>query len=159
MLASPRILLAFSIALLLFSCKQSKEVSSAAVAETLEYLSFQKTGCKGTCPVYKVEVWKDGTARYEGEQYVDRVGLYDGRFSQENLMELMNSLSTAGFWEMDTLYDDPMIMDVPAATLLVKTSGKSHKVKARFGEPETVRNLMSAVEAWSKKGRWAEVTD
>lgn len=41
-------------------------------------IEFERSGCYGTCPVFKVILNVDGTATYEGKLFVDQIGEHTG---------------------------------------------------------------------------------
>lgn len=48
----------------------------AQVTSPKVLFSLERTTCYGQCPYYNVEIYDDGTARYHGKQYVERLGVY-----------------------------------------------------------------------------------
>ena len=65
--------------LVLFSCGSSKKNTETKVKEIKKELviSLERTPCYGTCPIYKMEIFSDGSAFYHGERFVDRIGDYE----------------------------------------------------------------------------------
>lgn len=62
-------------------------------------ISMERTMCYGPCPVYKVTFCSDGTAYYEGEAHVEKLGIYKGIIDDndfESLLTLMEKLSFKG---------------------------------------------------------------
>jgi hypothetical protein len=43
-----------------------------------ERLLLRREGCYGTCPVYQIELRRDGTARYRGGEHAPRRGDFEG---------------------------------------------------------------------------------
>lgn len=41
-------------------------------------ITLERFGCYGTCPVYKIKLNIDGTVKYTGIKYVDKIGKYSG---------------------------------------------------------------------------------
>jgi hypothetical protein len=41
-------------------------------------IKLERTGCYGTCPIYKIEFNIDGTVEYNDIKYVDKIGKYSG---------------------------------------------------------------------------------
>ena len=41
-------------------------------------IRLSRGACFGTCPIYEVTVAADGTANWNGERFVERVGRYRG---------------------------------------------------------------------------------
>ena len=79
-----------ALALLLAACSGRPSVRSAdstvtpaaatvAGDSTVPVATLERTPCFGTCPVYQVELRRDGTARYRGGEHAPRQGEFEGK--------------------------------------------------------------------------------
>ena len=65
--------------------------TNANVAITLE-----RTACFGTCPVYQVSIFEDGTVMYNGENFVDVTGEQTSSIDPETVELMVNAFVEAG---------------------------------------------------------------
>ncbi len=68
-------------------------------------IGISRRGCFGPCPIYSVKFDFDGTgssgtATYEGERFVDRVGTFFGYAGIPDLAQLSLMVETSGFWTL-----------------------------------------------------------
>jgi Domain of unknown function (DUF6438) len=90
-------ILLFSVA----ACSQSANIRPGpTVAEAITHtpsrgdsLHFERGGCFGRCPVYRVDVDADGQISYEGEAYVVTIGKASGRASPRAMERIQSVVS------------------------------------------------------------------
>lgn len=98
-------------------------------------ITLQRGACEKRCAVYRVVIFADGTAIYEGRHFVRRTGLIKSGVSQETLARLIDDLESGGFFQLDvdygysqTAHCDRIDSDGPAAILSVSSRGHSKTV-------------------------------
>lgn len=64
-------------------------------------LSYRRTACMGTCPVFRVDVHPDGTVEWRGERFVAAVGDRSGHATRADLAAISAALDRARFFERD----------------------------------------------------------
>lgn len=121
-------------------------------------ISLERTGCFGTCPVYKITLRKDGTATYVGNSYARRRGTFDGKleYGFEKLAEL---IYRQGFSNLENTYDSPFT-DLDTAIVTVIKDGKV-KTVSDYGSAAPVElwgieRLIDSISeeiVWKKKKR------
>src|SRR3989304_2248176 len=57
--------------------------------------SLERTGCNGTCPVYRVSVHADGTVDYLGRAHVKIVGARSGHITADQVTRLLGVFDEA----------------------------------------------------------------
>ena len=70
--------------------------AAAAPVPKLKEITLQRTACYGRCPVYTLTLRADGTAIYEGEAHVARIGTYRGKFWARDLERLSGAMQGLG---------------------------------------------------------------
>lgn len=148
-----RFLIISSLALLLFACKNSKQASEAlveditieAAADTLSLeaavsptdtlVYYRRTPCFGRCPSFELIVYRNRTARYDGQNFVNRIGKYTGKVSEENITVLMELAEDMGYFQLKDVYDNRFITDLPAT--ITEIDGK--RVMNRYEGPDLSR--------------------
>lgn len=102
-------------------------------------ISFEKTPCFGTCPVYKIRVYRSGFATYEGINFAERLGLYSTRFTEREISRVFELAEAADYLKFDREYDDRLVTDLPSTISVLVIDGVKYRVKARHREPENVK--------------------
>ena len=80
--------------------------TSTASAGALDFtsVSFERTPCFGTCPVYTVSVSGSGSVRFEGVRNVDSVGTFVGQLSPAAVASLRRAFADAQYLTLDDKY-------------------------------------------------------
>jgi hypothetical protein len=71
---------------------------------TFSTITFERTPCFGTCPVYRVNVAGDGAIRFEGTRNVDSVGTFSGRLAPASVDALARAFDEAQYFALDSRY-------------------------------------------------------
>ena len=100
--------------------------SDVAVAP-MPVATLEHTGCHGTCPVYRVEVFDDGRVAYRGGAFVKLVGDASGNLAPADLARLRSAFDAAGLAAMDASAAATPI-DGPSTVLAFRTAGGMHEV-------------------------------
>ncbi len=110
--------------------------------ETVDpWLSYERTPCFGRCPVFTFEVFQNNRCTFDGRNFVDYIGTYEGRINDAQRARILRAAQSIHFFELDSLFDDPLVMDLHATLLSIE--GKT--VVNRFGGPD-LRPLYSAID-------------
>jgi hypothetical protein len=112
--------------------------------------SLQRTACYGTCPIYKVTVFSDGTLKYEGERFVKKTGAQSGTISPAELAELRKAFAQADYFALHDKYESYDVTDNPSAITFFD-DGKRKKTIAHYhgdrSAPEALRTLEDRIDA------------
>jgi len=92
----------------------------SAAAHKVTEISLERTPCFGGCPVYTVTFSSDGTVKFKGVRYVDKIGDYEGRVDPEEFVRLAKALDKLDYWNLDKKYTEP-ITDMPSQYVRVMT--------------------------------------
>ncbi|MCX8111896.1 MAG: DUF6438 domain-containing protein [Bacteroidia bacterium] len=126
---------------------RSQPTPKGSATDTL-YISVARTGCYGRCPIDKVELLPDGTVRYYGERFVDRVGVYTRRISDKERSELYQLLREGRFEAYKDVYDNPYITDLPSLILHYKMGGQEKKITCRAQCPPDLPDKVEKIRAY-----------
>lgn len=144
----------------LISCK-NKEKTAAAPAQnpvatesaatstdqkrTL-VLSYERTACFGTCPVYKMNLYSDGYATYEGRIHTPYIGPHEGKFDPETVESITALIREQGYKNWKANYES-MATDLPSRILTINLDGANQKIVDGGGEaPEGLRSVERELE-------------
>ena len=102
----------------------SQRVSSVTV------ITLQRTECFGTCPVYKLTIFADGTVLYEGSKYVKKKGKAKSRISRAKLEDLIEEFDNIYYFNLNDAY-------IPGSK----------------GCPQSATDMPSAITSLMRRGR------
>ena len=91
-------------------------------------ITLRRGACFGTCPIYEVTLRADGTASWDGERFVDRLGQYTGEVDRNDYGRLAAFVQRAGFFDWDPEYLAD-VTDLPDYVLTVEAGGQSTSVR------------------------------
>jgi hypothetical protein len=123
--------------------------------ETISEISLERTGCFGSCAIYKVTFRKDGTATYVGKDFVSKGGIFQGKVEYE-FQRLAELVYRQGFFNLIGRYGAP-ITDLDTTIVTVVRSGKSKSV-VDYGSaaPVELWGFETAIDAVADKIKWAK---
>ena len=130
------------LALLLFiaagmvACKGKKDVAETPVvveevvesaivvdesdeSEPVQVIYYERTVCFGTCPSFIFTIDSDGSATYEGRNFVDLIGKYSGESSPADIASVMKVAKEVGYDTLQTSYDNPLVIDLPSTITII----------------------------------------
>lgn len=154
------------LAALSMACSTTKK----GMSESDEYTVFQNVPvqdslfafiergfCFGTCPVYELYIYTNGFATYRGKQNVERMGTYTGKFTPEQMNQLIASASEIGYMEFEDVYDDPNVTDRPTVTTSIVISGERKQVRRRHDFPLSIKTFESKFDELVDNVKWTKV--
>ena len=121
-------------------------------------MHLQKTPCgRGQCPTFKLFIYADGRAVYEGERNVTRIGTWERRLSTAEVSALRSRFERSGFWQLRARYDGN-VMDVAGVYLSYSNGRRTKQVLNRDTEnpPAAFQQLATALEALVSSGGWTQ---
>jgi hypothetical protein len=125
------------------------------------HITLERTGCYGWCPAYRVEVYGDGRATYEGRGYVDVEGKHHYRVPKEDVARLVESLRSKDLWSLRSGYQAG-ITDNPTYVLTLDMGKQSRKivdyVGGMVGMPSAVSEFEDEVDKVAQSDRWQHLT-
>ena len=129
----------------LVGCADTKEVAATDV-EVL--VGLQRTACYGRCPVYELSVLNTGEATLNVGRFCEEAfgralepGVHRANVDVGLWRMVADLASDLGYDTLQTRYDDPKVMDLPAN--IVTVNGKT--VFNRYGGPN-LSDLYARIE-------------
>ena len=118
------------------STKQSVFQENEAVNKPADLFStIKRSYCYGTCPVYELKIYANGEATYYAIKNVELEGVYTGLVSKKCLYALSQKAKDINYMEMQDVYDNPGISDLPSTTTSIVINGDHKEVRRRYGYP------------------------
>ena len=104
-------------------------------------ICLQRTACFGTCPIYKIEIYSDGSGTYTGTRFVENIGSSKFQLSKTAVKTILSEAETIGFANMKEEYSEP-ISDLPTTFIQIKDK----KIKDYTGAPKTLKDLENLID-------------
>lgn len=125
-------------------------------------ITFERTGCYGNCPAYRVTIHGDGKVTYVGTNYVKTKGQREGRIDAAALRALLGEFGRAKFLSLPEDYSGKnctcrQCTDMPAAITELKTANISHRVDHYYGcacAPKALFELESSIDKAVNAEQW-----
>ena len=144
-----------SLLLMVFSIAVAAQDSSNDVVITLE-----RTPCFGTCPVYTISIFEDGTVTYEGERNVTVTGSQTSEIPPETVAAMVAAFVEAGYFDWDEAYDTQTVSDLPTVITSVMFDGTLHRIARYAGDsaaPLALRFLEQWIDVMTNSFMWTGI--
>jgi hypothetical protein len=77
---------------------------SLSLATAVPVITLERGACFGSCPVYKLTIYDDGTVEYEGKEFVRVRGKATGQITTEALQKLIGEFEKIDYLKLDDNY-------------------------------------------------------
>lgn len=126
-------ILFWCVLVFLVACVGPKQTSvSVYEPEAIDMVLLQRTGCFGTCPIYKVAVFGNGIVTYEGKANTDYEGKYIGQIDLDEAKKLFTRIHSLD-WENYPAEYPIDNQDFPQFFINYKTTEIDKQVKGNTG--------------------------
>lgn len=115
-------------------------------------ITLERTGCLGSCPVYKVTILGDGSVRYEGEDYVRIKGIHEKTIPISAVQKLVQKLRYEGFFRWEEA--KTVCLDFPDVNITATLDGQSKHVLEGCNTPGKVLRLAYEIDRITGAKRW-----
>ena len=122
-------ILSILLLLSITACSSSKQTNKSIALNPSHSISLERTACYGTCPVYKVIIFADGTVLYKGDRNVTHVGSYTGEIAKQEAQALFAKIANYSWEDYPDKYPIDNY-DFPQFNLEYSTGETSKLVKA-----------------------------
>tara|TARA_B110000444_G_scaffold234412_1_gene244693 strand:+ start:917 stop:1375 length:459 start_codon:yes stop_codon:yes gene_type:complete len=130
----------------LAACMGSKQTSvSVYEPEAIDRVQLQRTGCFGTCPIYKVAIFGNGIVAYEGKAYTDYEGKYMGQIDLDDAKKLFNTIHSLD-WENYPAEYPIDNLDFPQFFINYKTTEIDKQVKGNTRAADDLISLSLEID-------------
>jgi hypothetical protein len=110
-----------------------------------EVIRIERTPCFGRCPVYQATISKDGTIRYRGERFVEKVGNWKGTVNKQDLARIQRLSDKLGFFSLKASYRLP-VTDLPTTIVTIRKGNQVKRVSCYGEEPDAFWVLSLAID-------------
>jgi len=105
-------------------------------------ISLNKTACFGTCPVYKIKIYNNQSAIFEGVKFVEKEGSYNFKISKKEINTILNKAKKINFQKMEDEYTE-LITDLPTTYIMINNK----QIKDYYGAPKELKELEEIIES------------
>jgi hypothetical protein len=112
--------------------------------------TIARGGCYGTCPIYKLTVYRDGTVEYTGDNFVKVKGPARGRVGPEVIAAIDRLFHDAHYFELADAYTERDRTDNPTTITEYRDGGRTKTITHYRGDdhtPEILTNVEDALDA------------
>jgi hypothetical protein len=104
-------------------------------------ITLERGMCFGTCPVYFVTLFENGTVFYHGEKFVKEIGNQSGTLNRSSFANLLHACNEMGFFQMNDEYVNLDMTDMPRAVITVQNGTISKHIEHYHGDTHAPANL------------------
>lgn len=121
--------------------------SVAQEASSEVVVTLERAACRGTCPVYSVNILDDGTINYEGENFVEISGTQNSQIDPETVQLMIEAFEDAGYFDWNDEYTTQNVTDLPTVTTSVTQDGTIHQI-VRYAGDFSAPFMLPYLEQW-----------
>lgn len=139
------VLLSTLLLLVLGGCKDTEKTTATTEAEALvestmtseksEFATLERTACFGQCPIYKITLYSNGYVTYYGKNFVDRMGMYEGKVGKAFLDKITALANKANYMSLENQYDSG-VSDFARVITSFTSNGKTKTITRRHIGPQ-----------------------
>ncbi len=129
-------------------------VDSVKKTEDILTLYYERTPCFGMCPIFKLEVFQSGKARFEGKNYTELIGIYSSQFTLQEMDKINAVANRIGFFQFQEKYDNPAIQDFPTITVALYKEEKLKYVVNKYKGPKELNELYTLLDKIIDEKQW-----
>jgi hypothetical protein len=143
--------------------EQQQQVYAAAVNPSINEINninikMKRNMCLGTCPVYSLEIFGNGTVVYNGERFVNVTGQQISNIPQEKVRKLVEEFYKINYFSFKDAYNEIVITDQPTVSTSINMSGIYKSVFDNHGAiaPEGLRLLENKIDETTNSSKWVQ---
>ncbi len=128
-------------------------------------ITLQRTACLGSCPVYKLAIYGDGSVVYEGEESVRVKGVEKYRIDADAVRQLADKFVAAHYFSFESKYvsiksadgTETMVTDLPSTYTSFTWEGRTKKIDDYVVAPKELHELEKEVDRVAKVHRYVTI--
>ncbi len=133
------------------------EPPAAILPDTV--ISYQRSGCFGTCPVYSFILFEDGSAQYNGTAHTKWIGRFNKTLDStqiQGLLDLIDVMDLHRFRGDHPTSENEWILDLPTTTLVSKRDTLDRvMVRNNHSAPKAYRDFEKTLRLWIESIDWS----
>jgi hypothetical protein len=137
---------------LLAGCGGSKSTTTTTEVHE-KIIGYDAGPCFGSCPVFSISIFNDGTAVYTGKQFAKKQGTYSLNLSTEELNSWKELLAKTQLEQFPDVLEN-QIQDAAYSTFFFKGSKDGKTVRGSAKLPEQLSELKQQFWDFKDDSRW-----
>ena len=121
--------------ILICSCR-----SAQVLSDSDPVIKMTRTQCFGTCPAYTISIYEDRKVMFEGEMFVEPIGLHYAELDRTTYKNLVKAFRSADFFSFEDEYTEN-VSDLPTIYLSFSDQGQTKTITDHVGAPEELKSL------------------
>lgn len=134
--------------------KDQIKVSTSNKNSDSLFAYIERTPCLGKCPIYSMTIYKSGYAIYNGKNFVEEKGIFEGYISPKIRKEIKRIAKEIQYFEMKSIYTDTLIMDLPTTYTQLHFEGQNKKIIAKAHVPTPLLHFQKYLDGIVQKTVW-----
>jgi hypothetical protein len=139
----------------LFSYFSANTILQYQVNYNNAIVTMKRSGCYGTCPIYSLTIFGNGTVVYEGHRYVAIARIQTSTISKQEVRELVDHFYNIGYFSMENEYTGN-VGDIPTATTSIRVGERFKLVADTHGAPDRLKQLEDRIDNIADSDRWVK---
>ena len=121
-------------------------------------ITLERNMCMGTCPVYSLKVFGNGTSVYNGERFVNITGQKISTIPQQKVKELVEEFYKINYFGLNDTYDKIVKTDQPTVITSINITGIYKSVLDNYGAiaPAGLHILENKIDDITNSSKWVE---
>ncbi|GAA5221151.1 DUF6438 domain-containing protein [Membranihabitans marinus] len=136
-------ILTITLLSILTACTSQRSMQNTSTKDTV-LLTYHRNGCYGFCPVYQVEIKKNGQGQFIGQRYVSIMDSMDFELSPPSLAEIETIRQSQEYIDLSITESDQIIVD--AASLYFKDHVMNKEGLIKGIIPPSIKALTAIVD-------------
>jgi Domain of unknown function (DUF6438) len=139
------------------SCKSSRPSAGEKPVMPVRWMSYMKSPCFGHCPVYRIQLYRNGLCILEGKEYLDKKGVYFAMLSKESFKNItdfskLNWASYDGNYFMN-------LPDLPSSEFIMHDENGAiiKKIKSNTNLPKEIGRLHAGIGELIRTEKWTQI--
>ena len=128
-------------AVLVTGCASNSKMTPAPTDIGSMVITMERTACKDNCPVYTVTIYGAGSATYDGQMNVKRIGGAATSVSEEKINQLISEFRKIDFFALSDNYTAGSSTDFPTVITSITIDGKKKTVTHYHGDASAPKQL------------------
>jgi hypothetical protein len=125
---------------------QGVEDYVAAYPDSL-LVAWERSGCYGRCPIYKVRIYNSGYTEYEAVRWTTKDdGLYSLKYTEKEISSILEQSRSINFFEMKSFYDTN-VSDMPSYFVCINDNGNKKGIRDRRLGPAELKSFITDLDS------------
>jgi hypothetical protein len=124
-------------------------------------IRLERTTCYGSCPAYKLAIYRNGRVEYVGGSNVKLKGAQEARIASVDFKRLVSEFDKANYFSTDQFTEKKcscrFCTDMPTAITEIQEKGSTHRIEHYYGctcAPKTLWELEQAIDKVVRTEQW-----